>query len=258
MVHITLDAMAGSPERIWACGDSVKLADWLEDELRRQAFAMYGNNPWLGVSAVVESAARRLQAFASKQVEWYHDGWDIIENENEDYRLELDGIPVTGRIDRIDRNRNDGSICVLDYKTTDTASPPIKTHLASQGQWDLLPAALIGPAVEGARGAQRWKDLQLPLYRELVRAKHGDGASIGYVILPVTAAETSFTIWDSYTTTLHESAIACATAVVKGIRDERFWPPAPGKVTYDDYGELLFDDALEFIVPPGAAEEVSS
>jgi ATP-dependent helicase/nuclease subunit B len=258
MVHNTLDAMASSPERIWACGDSVKLADWLEEDLRRQACAMYGNNPWLGFSAVVESAARRLRAFAEKQTEWYHDGWDIIENENEDYRFELDGIPVTGRIDRIDRNRNDGSICVLDYKTTDTANPPIKTHLASQGHWDLLPAALIGPAVEGARGAQRWQDLQLPLYRELVRARHGDGASIGYVLLPMTAAETSFSIWDSYTTTLHESAIACATAVVQGIRDERFWPPAPGKVTYDDYGELLFDDALEFIVPPGAAEEVSS
>ena len=61
------------------------------------------------------------------------------------------GLSVTGRIDRIDRHEDTGQWRVIDYKTSNAANPPEKVHR------------------RGSKNDRHWVNLQLPLYRQLVR-----------------------------------------------------------------------------------------
>jgi ATP-dependent helicase/nuclease subunit B len=252
LVHAALDAM--SREGLWACGDAARLADWLERQVRAAAAEQFGARPWLGVTLAVESAVRRLRVFAARQVAWHADGWEIVAAECAGLALDLDGTTVSGRIDRVDRNRRDGRVCVLDYKTTDAAKPPAQTHLAAASDHEPLLEAVVPAAAAGTRRDRRWIDLQLPLYREMVRPLHGPGVRTGYILLPATLADTGFVLWSEYSDELHASALACARAVAARIRAGVFWPPSGRPVPYDDFGDLLFDDAERFMRPVAARD----
>jgi ATP-dependent helicase/nuclease subunit B len=261
LCHAVVEAMARDPGRIWACGDAARLSEWLARQLDAAAAAQYGARPWLGVTLAIETATRRLHAFAAQQVAWHAAGWEIIECETARHSTTLNGVTVGGRIDRIDRHR-DGSICVLDYKTADQAKPPSESHLAPAGDDADLPEAILSREfVEGlgrsdesggrtpAR-SKRWTDLQLPLYREMLRATQGPDVRIGHILLPAARGETSFAVWDSYSDALHGHALACAAAVIRRISDGIFWPPAARPPRYDDFGDLLLNDAERTFVPP--------
>lgn len=250
LVHAVLDAMAA--EKLGASGDATRLGDWLEERLRQAVQARYGGRPWLGVTLAAASAARRLRAFAAQQVQWHTDGWEILASERSGFTCRIDGTIVGGRIDRIDRNRRDGRICVLDYKTADAAKPPDQTHLAP-GEEAPLPEAVIPPdllparAGKSARRPRHWVDLQLPLYRELLRPQYGPDVQLGYVLLPATLGDTAFVRWDGYHDALHAHAIACARAIAARVRNGIFWPPASRTPPNDDFSSLLFDDAAAFV-----------
>ncbi len=272
LIHAVLEMMA-KDRKLWASGDGDILGTQLAALLDEQVRARYGARPWLGVELARHSAAKRLRALAHRQVQWHQSGWDILaEACEQEQRLVLGGMVITGRIDRIDRHRRDGTICVLDYKTSNKADPPDKAHLGPpRPDGDLpeaeVPADLIddpaahlpAPATKGtprkgkaatAKKGKRWADLQLPLYREMVKDKLGDSVCLGYVCLPLALGETGFLRWDAYHDALHAAAMACAEAVVQRIMNGVFWPP--GKVAYDDdFGALLLDDPTKTLrVPP--------
>ncbi len=250
LMHDAFEAMAR--EGIWGCGDADQLAGWLEARLRAQAVQNYGARPWLGVTLAVESAVRRLRAFAARQVAWHAAGWEIVEFESDRHAFDWHGVRVQGRIDRVDRNGRDGRVCVLDYKSTDRTTMPPQAHLAAAGDTtDLLPEALVPAGLAQTRKDRRWIDLQLPVYREMVRAAYGPDAQVGYVLLPATLGDTQFVLWEDYADALHAHAMACAGAVIDRLRANVFWPPAASPA-YDDFESLLFDDARQFIVAPPA------
>jgi ATP-dependent helicase/nuclease subunit B len=110
----------------------------------------------------------RLDAFAEWQAENAKEGWKIAYSEQEltcaDFADSL-GRPVRlkGRIDRIDKHSRTGAWRILDYKTSETAAKPNNTH----------------------RTKGEWKDLQLPLYRLLVKSLGIErDISLGYIQLP--------------------------------------------------------------------------
>jgi len=250
LLHDAFEAMAR--EGIWGCGDVDQLAGWLEGRLRAQAVRHYGARPWLGVTLAVESAVRRLRAFAARQVAWHAAGWEVVEFESDRHAFDWHGVRVQGRIDRVDRNSRDGRICVLDYKSTDRTTLPPQAHLAAAGDTtDLLPEALVPAGLAQTRKDRRWIDLQLPVYREMVRAAYGPDAQVGYVLLPATLGDTQFVLWQNYADALHAHALGCAGAVIDRLRANVFWPPAASPA-YDDFESLLFDDARSFIVAPPA------
>jgi ATP-dependent helicase/nuclease subunit B len=261
LVHAVVEAMARDPGRIWACGDAARLSEWLARRLDAAAAEQYGARPWLGVTLAVETAARRLRAFAAQQVAWHAAGWEIIEYETDRYQTTLEDVIIGGRMDRIDRHR-DGAICVLDYKTADQAEPPSESHLEPAGDDAAFPEAILprelveslGRGGETGGGnrvrARRWSDLQLPLYREMLRATQGPDVRVGHILLPAARGETTFAVWDDYSDALHGHALACAAAVIGRIRDGIFWPPAARPPRYDDFGDLLLSDAERMIVPP--------
>ncbi len=72
-------------------------------------------------------------------------------------------VKLVGRVDRIDKHVQTGQYRVLDYKTSETASTPKATH----------------------RSKDEWIDLQLPLYRLLVRSEGiTSNVELGYIQLP--------------------------------------------------------------------------
>ncbi len=257
LCHAVVEAMARDPGRIWACGDSSQLSAWLARRLEAEAAARYGARPWLGVTLAVETAKRRLHAFAARQVAWHAEGWEISETEADHYQVTLAGVAVGGRIDRIDRHR-DGSVCVLDYKTTDRAVQPHESHLVAAGDDDSLPEAVLSEALVGSLGlggarsarAKRWADLQLPLYREMVQLTHGPDVRVGYILLQAALGETAFALWEGYSGALHDHALACAVAAARRIRDGVFWPPAARPPPYDDFVDLLQGEPEKCVVPP--------
>ncbi len=249
LVHDVLKAMALDKRRPWACGDAGRLAEWLEAALDRRTAELYGRQPWLGVVLAREAAAGRLRAFAARQVEWHAQGWSIMEGRGEvEAACEIDGVRIAGRIDRIDRNAS-GALCVLDYKTSEKAEPPTATHLGSLREGDPLAEAVVSASTAQARRDRRWADLQLPLYREMLKAGGDRDITMGYVSLGAAAGDTAFSLWDGYTDALHDSAMACARAVVRRIRDGIFWPQGEPRGD-DDFGGLLLADAQASMVAP--------
>lgn len=256
LVHEVLNAMAAHPEQPWAWDDARRLAQWLEDQLRRRVTAAYGPHPWLGVVLAREAAIRRLQALADRQVAWHAAGWSIEPAQAEqDKQVVLDGMPVRGRIDRIDRH-TDGTLCVLDYKTSERADAPAATHLRTARDDDPLPEAVVKaallPPVKGkpATRDRRWIDLQLPLYVEMLRVEGHPRIIPGYVCLGAAQGDTGFKPWADYTDTLHTSAMACATAVIRKIRAGCFAPAGDGRGIDDFEGLLLGDPEATMARPP--------
>jgi ATP-dependent helicase/DNAse subunit B len=104
----------------------------------------------------LELAEERLKAFARVQARERAAGWKIVLTEDEGEKkkpAEIDlkdsqgrSLTVYGRPDRMDRNEQTGRWRIVDIKTSSTPKPPERAHQQADGTW---------------------KDLQMPLYREL-------------------------------------------------------------------------------------------
>jgi RecB family exonuclease len=219
-----------------ASSDPKRVLAYLEHQLDRIAAARYG--PKQARPAVVvqmELARMRLRAFADWQAQRTRDGWRIVFSEDSEDRQEklraplvVDGRPfdLCGRIDRIDYHETARKLCVVDYKTADRGEQPEKMH----------------------RKEGRWIDLQLPLYRHLVRqVKLGikvpddAGIELGYILVPrdLTAVGLALADWDQATL---ESADETAREIVRAILAEQFWPPvSPPPDFFDDVAVICQD-----------------
>ena len=196
-------------------GDAEAIQKFLDGQLDRLIGEMAGNSPPAVLLIQQEQLRRRLHRFAEWQADRFSDGWRVEHVEigatHEEASLVVDGEPMflRGRIDRIDLNERTGERMILDYKTSDTARPPEKTH-RKQGEWI---------------------DLQLPLYRHLLAGMDIEAAAsseevrLGYIVLPkdITKIGLQLAEWDVSDL---RSADRAAEEVIRGVRAERFWPPA--------------------------------
>jgi ATP-dependent helicase/nuclease subunit B len=150
----------------------------------------------------IELARRRLRRFAEIQAEQARQGWKVhlIElsfdpgakaggaGALESPRLPAaTGLYLKGRIDRVDLNMGTGAFRAVDYKTSATADPPTRTHVR-------------GGRRKKSTGMIEWKDLQLPLYRVLLRSMPepvvvGAG-DLGYINLAPSAEKSGFSMFD--------------------------------------------------------------
>ena len=144
------------------------IAEFLLQELHREALGRFGRTRSATVSVQLKMIESRLSAFARWQAETCRSGWRIHQTEKKyectDFS-DIHGRPVklVGRVDRIDKHVQTGQFRVLDYKTSEAADNPERTH----------------------RTRDEWIDLQLPLYRLLVRSEGiTSHVELGYVQLP--------------------------------------------------------------------------
>jgi len=159
-----------------------EVCEFLNQAAWRWAWRRHGPNRPAAVDVQVAQLNDRLAAFARWHVAAVSDGWRIAHTEESigEGRVILEtaagGLSVTGRIDRIDRHEQTGRWRVIDYKTSSTANPPEKVHR------------------KGTKNDREWVDLQLPLYRRLVREALGvDGdVELGFLALPTRLDDTRF------------------------------------------------------------------
>ena len=134
------------------------LQTWLTDCLQNQAKIHFAGLSGPAVRFQLAELEQRLMTFAEKHHQQTGLGWEILyaERKTSDDVLRTtfdlrDGrtLTVKGRIDRVDWHPETGAWRIVDYKSSQKATPPLKTHLSEK----------LG-----------WKDFQLPLYSELVRS----------------------------------------------------------------------------------------
>jgi ATP-dependent helicase/nuclease subunit B len=162
MLHVVLDHFGRSSLRDSTTFEQVR--DFLFDTLRDHLRTHFGRSPRAAIQLQALFAEQRLACFARWQTQRAREGWRIEQTETRmTGSIDVDGTPMVlrGTIDRIDRHSASGALAIIDYKTSDTATSPEKSH----------------------RHKGAWRDLQLPLYRHLVGETDGS-VRLGYIVLP--------------------------------------------------------------------------
>jgi ATP-dependent helicase/nuclease subunit B len=123
------------------------------------------------------------------------------------------GVFLTGRIDRVDHHATSGRYRALDYKTSSSADTPTDTHMK----------------ISGGKKARKveWLDLQLPLYRVLLRSLPAPvdvaPTDLGYINLGPNFEKSGFSFLEASEEDL-EKAQELARSIVGEIRAGNFKP----------------------------------
>lgn len=200
LAHEVLEAFGTSP--VASSTDAEAIHAWLQAELERQAAERHGPEAAPAVSLQVLQLGLRFKGFARWQAAHAAAGWRIAHvewgPEGGSVPLVVDGetLALRGRIDRIDVHPQHG--CALyDYKSGDNARAPDKTH---------------------RDGAGNWVDLQLPLYRELVRELDlPEPMALGYLLFPRKGSDAGEHLAEWTSDDLDE-ALQVAHDVVRAVR----------------------------------------
>ncbi|MCZ6833344.1 MAG: PD-(D/E)XK nuclease family protein [Acidobacteria bacterium] len=251
VAHEVLHRFGTSP--VVHSGEVAKMSRVLDRLLDHEILTRFGTHPVPAVLVQREHLRRRLGAFANWHAGWIGEGWQVMRSEaapEEQVFLDVDGSPLQllGRIDRIDYHAASGVWAVFDYKTGEQGNDPEKVHR------------------RGRKGAKRWVDLQLPLYRRLlagfrdesgtplVSADGLDRVRMGYILLPRDLDRTGGRLASWEPEDLAEADEA-ARQVVRQLRTGVF-PFADGGVSFgrsDPFAALL--GHLELPLLAGEQEE---
>ncbi len=209
--------------------DPSQIAQLLKRAARKYIDRTYGKHRPPAVDVQTAQLEERLAGFARWQADWASQGWQIrhVEATCDDPPAELNvdekrKILLRGRIDRIDYHPDSEQWAVFDYKTSDTAKPPDKMH----------------------RKNNEWVDLQLPLYRHLIRSLDiKDNVRLGYIVLPKDVSKVG-ELWAEWDEETLAEADDVALQVAEAILNEEFWPPEeqpPGMMA--EFAAICQDDA---------------
>ncbi|WAC18968.1 PD-(D/E)XK nuclease family protein [Luteolibacter sp. SL250] len=227
------------------------LEAYFSAQLDRIILEQFGRRSPLAIRIQTESLRNRLAWLARKQACERAAGWQVMDVERP-VILTIGGMPVSAKIDRIDRHA-DGRLRVLDYKTgkvttvekehrtkmTASSAPP--SHLDPDG-----PAFYDGEE-KGKSARFLWSNLQLPLYAAALLESDGVMPIPGYFTIGSTEADVELHEWSDFTMDDLSAAGACAEWIAGQITQSVFWPPAE-KVPYDDYQILAAGKDLREMV----------
>jgi ATP-dependent helicase/nuclease subunit B len=235
LCHAALEAMGREPA-LRDCTDALVLREFLLATLATAATERFGHRPRLPLLVQLESARQRLSRAAEVQARNRAAGWMIADVERK-FLLEVGGLTVSGKIDRIDRHEHSGAIRVLDYKSSDQPAQPVTAHLRAGRRDETVPDFARFSA--GDRELV-WRDLQLPLYLRAMAAEFPGEAGCGYFNLPKAALATGIVLWEGFTTETAVAAWRCAEGVAAAIRQGEFWPPnESGRTAQDEFAALF-------------------
>lgn len=230
LIHEVLRKFGESPVRDSRNAESIET--WIMQELHRQALARFGRSRSATISVQLKMAESRLGAFAKWQVENFKEGWRIFYTEQDltcdDFRdVHGRAIRLRGRVDRIDRHQRNGKWRVLDYKTAETAEGPAATH----------------------RKKDEWVDLQLPLYRLLVRSlKIDKKVQLGYINLPGDLTKVGVEIAE-WTDAELDQAEQLARQLAADIYDLRINTVSPMADRFREFSRVCQDTVIDRQVP---------
>jgi ATP-dependent helicase/nuclease subunit B len=254
VAHAVLETWGRDPEAR-DLSKTEALEAWFSRELDAVTASWFGGNPPLAVRIQTESLRQRLAWLARVQANHRASGWEVIEVEHK-FELTFGNHTVVAKIDRIDRNRHDGTLRVIDYKTGKVENV-LRSHLRKITANSPRPAHLPEntPAwfrtTEGAKPADYiWHNLQLPLYACAILDRDGVLSQPCYLKLGGTEADVSIDPWEDFDRETLDAARACTAWIVQRISAGVFWPPSE-RVTYDDLAPLTGGrPAEECFAPP--------
>ena len=238
LVHAAAEAWgreeAAQPRR---SEDAAKIELSLFEHLDKHVRTHFPKSRASAVRVQIELARRRLARLATLQAEQAREGWRVHAVElafqvppfvhpgsNAAPMLpDAGGLHLTGRIDRVDQHETDGRWRALDYKTAANAVDPRKTHI-------------VGGKAAG-REQSDWKDLQLPLYRVLLRSLPNPivvaPSDLGYINLAPSVEKSGFVF---FRCSVDEAAVAeeVAGAIVARVQAGDFTPSSRIPIRPDD------------------------
>lgn len=243
LLHAALEAF-GRDVSMRGCDDEAKIARRLSECLDEHFHAAFGQEHEPGLAFQRETARERLLSFAPLQARLVREGWRTVEVEGRLPALNIQGMEVGGRFDRLDYNAASKTWRVYDYKSFDKVESPEDRHVTKhrKGNRENPDFEYVVTTVkEDAKGKKtpkidryRWDDLQLPVYyRNLTEAHprvHGERLEVGYIILP-SDGEAVAEIWPDYAAKMAEHATQAIDTAVRKILEENpenFTPVASG------------------------------
>ena len=208
--------------------DQEEIASTVISHLENEVTRRFGSDPSPAVRVQVEAARVRLFSFARVQAEQVAAGWKILETERKSSGdLVIGGLPLTGKIDRIEVNGD--RVRVLDYKTQTTRKLPEEVHLQP------ISRAFIPEAETTLWGKQKaWVDLQLPLYRKVAEKLYpGKTVETAYFVLAADPEESEVLDF-KLDEELIATSSACAEEVASRISRGVYWPPQQMPESWED------------------------
>ncbi len=214
--------------------DADRILEYWNDTLDTLVAKQFSGSRMPSVRIQVEQIRLRLEQFAPLQSARRRDGWQIVSTEEMlEHEFMVDGKPfiIRGKIDRVDQHESTGQIAVWDYKSSDKGETADRKHFAAR--------------------KKEWKDLQLPLYRHLVKevdvVAGADFSNLimGYILLPKKLEDVRFdpAEWDEQQL---QTADDLAAQVIRQIRDNIYWPPALDPPEFSqDYAAICQDNVFE-------------
>lgn len=138
------------------------------------------------------------------------------------------GLWLTGRIDRVDVNERTGEWIALDYKSSQEPFQA-KDHLPASGK---------------SKG--QWKNLQLPLYRVLLRAVEPQARDlrVGIISLPAHSDATQFVAPSHWTADDFSNAEQTAAEIVARVQAGEFTPSGRAPSDKDPLVQALFGKGI--------------
>jgi len=238
LVHAAAEAWgreeAAQPRR---SEDAAKIELSLFEHLDNHVRTHFPKSRASAVRVQIELARRRLARLATLQAEQAREGWrvhavelafqvppfSLLGSNAAPMLPDAGGLHLTGRIDRVDQHETDGRWRALDYKTAANAVDPRKTHI-------------VGGKAAG-REQSDWKDLQLPLYRVLLRSLPNPivvaPSDLGYINLAPSVEKSGFVF---FRCSVDEAAVAeeVAGAIVARVQAGDFTPSSRIPIGPDD------------------------
>ncbi len=242
LFHGVMEDFAKSANR--NSSDENEICALLFKYLDARARKTFGSDMSAPLKLQLAGLRSRLRACARIQAEHAARGWRILNAESCFENLDICGMKIICRIDRIDK-APDGTLLALDYKTKDSSeiisadNSARKAHLQETGD-----------------GQYKWKDLQLPLYRRALMDFYGESrVQTAYFLSPKSVLQTRIDIWD-IAESEDNSAMNKASEIIGAIRDEKFTPTEGVKPPRFDVYDKFFGFAgselakyLEFTRP---------
>lgn len=209
------------------------IEQFLLKALHSLAAQRFGKTRSATVAVQLQMVQNRLIAFAHWQAETASEGWRIQHSEKElhytDFKDSEDRpVVLAGRVDRIDQHQTTGQWRVLDYKTSEKADRPEATHVKKK----------------------EWVDLQLPLYRLLVRSLGvTENLELGYVHLPGDLSKVGASI-AKWTEADLDSAETTARDVARQILDLKIDRVEPGQDRRStEFARVCQDSVIDRNIP---------
>lgn len=237
LTHNVLEAF-GKSELIDTT-DEARIYEFLNDQLNQFVKTRFSGSRLPAVRIQIEQLRLRLENFASKQAEFRKSGWRIVSTEEHLFHdFDVDGVPypINGKIDRVDQHEITGQVAVWDYKSSDKGEPPDRVHYS--------------------RRKKEWKDLQLPLYRHLVKEVSAvagadfSNVDMGYILLPKKLDDVGFHLAE-WTAEQLQQADETAREIIRKIRVGDYLPMNPKPPQYSEaFAAICQDNVFEQYVMP--------